>query len=88
MLIFLVCTHHMPNDDRVLVAGSRDKTVKLWRKKGPAAWVVSHTLAGHSDGINCVTSLAPAAQSKDSALIVSGSRDKTLRLWVQDEGGG
>ena len=120
-----------------LVAGSRDKTVKLWRNKGPAAWVVSHTLAGHSDWVrsarrpwrlysylilhvcvhvcacmhvctyvrmqtlahthslvathtqvNCVTSLAPAAQSKDSALIVSGSRDKTLRLWVQDEGGG
>ena len=70
------------------------KTIYAWKgPKGSAGWWCPkqqtyepaggkclHTLVGHEDGVNC------SAFSKDGTLIVSGSDDKTIRVWNVDTG--
>jgi WD40 repeat protein len=84
---------------RLLLSGSRDRTVKVWEhspgaetgagQQGVGAtdvtemWRLQQTLTGHTDWVNCVASLAPRPHTKDSALVASGSRDKSLRLWCE-----
>ena len=56
--------------DSKIVTGSEDGTVKIWQQ-GQAI----HTLTGHTSGVRAV------AISQDGKKIVSGSRDKTLKIW-------
>ncbi len=51
----------------------------LWGRRVPRAREVRR-LAGHADGIHCV------ALSRDSRLALSGSKDRTLRLWSVEAG--
>ncbi len=60
------------NDNRLLITGSHDKSIKLWEL---STGQIIDTLRGHSDGITCL------AISDDNKTIISGSKDKTIRFW-------
>ncbi|WP_293061991.1 MULTISPECIES: hypothetical protein [unclassified Moorena] len=61
-------------DGQLIASGSRDKTIKLWRKDG----TLLKTLRGHRAGIHSVSF------SQDGQIIASGSEDKTVKLWRKD----
>jgi len=58
-------------DRNLVVTGSSDKTVKLWRLDGS----LQQSLTGHADAVTAV------AINPEASLIASGSADRTLRLW-------
>ncbi len=59
-------------DDRFLISGSWDKTIKFWRVETGQEVAV---LTGHTDSVNSLA-LLPNGQ------LASASRDATVRLWV------
>jgi WD40 repeat protein/tRNA A-37 threonylcarbamoyl transferase component Bud32 len=59
-------------DDKTLVSGSRDKTIKVWNLQ---TGELKFTLNGHS---NWVSSLAI---SHDAKILASGSGDKNIKIW-------
>ncbi|WP_293083118.1 hypothetical protein [Moorena sp. SIO4A1] len=61
-------------DGKLIASGSRDKTIKLWRKNG----TLLKTLRGHRAGIHSVSF------SQDGQILASGSEDKTVKLWRKD----
>ena len=80
------------NQDDHFISGSLDRKVKVWDSKpvspgiernisGPVpteGWYSPmFTLEGHSEGVDCVTSLFQA----DRTVLISGSDDKTIRAW-------
>ncbi|BAZ17390.1 WD-40 repeat protein [Calothrix sp. NIES-4071] len=58
-------------DNKVLISGSRDHSIKVWSLAGELVRV----LKGHSDGV-CAVALSP-----DGKILASGSVDKTIKLW-------
>lgn len=58
----------------LIVSGSDDRSVKLWRYNDSRAWETD-TFRGHFNNVSCVV-FHPTAD-----LIVSASEDKTLRIW-------
>lgn len=64
-------------DGKILVSGSRDKTIKIWRLKNGE---LLHTLNGHRDGVYAI------ALSPDGQIVASGSADKTIKLWHLETG--
>ncbi|MEO1404390.1 MAG: AAA-like domain-containing protein [Cyanobacteria bacterium J06635_1] len=64
-------------DGQRLVAGARDRTVKIWQrqKNGLFASRPSRVLTGHRAKVTSV------AISPDGTLIATGSADKTISLW-------
>ncbi len=64
-------------DGKILVSGSRDKTIKTWHLE---TGELLHTLKGHRDGVHAI------ALSPDGQIIASGSVDKTIKLWHLDTG--
>jgi len=59
-------------DGRIVVSGSRDKTIKIWDM---LTGKELRTLTGHSDVVDSV------ALSTDGQTLVSGSDDKTIKVW-------
>lgn len=74
----------------LLVSGSKDCTIKVWdiqtgrlrhsEDKTVKVWdiqtgILRRTLEGHSSKVTSV------AICRDGKIIVSGSRDKTIRVW-------
>ncbi|MHB9295703.1 putative serine/threonine-protein kinase PkwA [Pillotina sp. SPG140] len=59
-------------DERFIVSGSFDNTVKIWDAKSGRNL---RTLTGHTSWVNSV------AYSPDGRRIVSGSLDKTIKIW-------
>jgi WD40 repeat protein/tRNA A-37 threonylcarbamoyl transferase component Bud32 len=59
-------------DGRFILAGSRDKTLKLWDVKDGRKL---RTFVGHADWVNGV------AFAPDAKVAASGSDDKTVRIW-------
>lgn len=66
-------------DSHVLISGSRDKTIIVWRlyEKGNDGYygLPFRSLEGHEHFISDL------ALSADNAFAISSSWDKTLRLW-------
>ncbi|KAI9783534.1 MAG: hypothetical protein M1839_003704 [Geoglossum umbratile] len=64
-------------DDKLVVSGSFDKTVRLWDTSTGAQL---QTFQGHSNQVYSV------AFSPDGKLVASGSWDETIRLWDTSTG--
>ncbi|KAF2743353.1 F-box/WD repeat-containing protein pof1 [Sporormia fimetaria CBS 119925] len=58
-------------DDRILMTGSYDATVKIWDLK---TGKVIRTLTGHTQGIRCL-------QFDDGGRLITGSLDHTIKVW-------
>ena len=63
----------LPNNR--IASCSRDKTIKIWKSNPPYSDTPIKVLEGHC---YCVVSLL---YIKDRDILISGSLDKTLRLW-------
>jgi guanine nucleotide-binding protein subunit beta-2-like 1 protein len=62
-------------DNRQIVSGSRDKTIKLWNTLGECKFTVSE--GAHTDWVSCVR-FSPNVQTP---TIFSASWDKTVKVW-------
>ena len=75
------CVTTVPGTDDVISGGSNgDHTVKLWRRANPTAdYNCFRTLSGHTNSVRSVTVM-------ENQNIVSGSADKTIKIWSQSTG--
>merc|ERR1711981_1155945 len=64
-------------DNRQIVSGSRDKTIKLWNTLGECKYTIVSDGEGHQEWVSCV-SFSPNAHQP---LIVSGGWDKLVKVW-------
>ncbi|ORY95839.1 WD40-repeat-containing domain protein [Syncephalastrum racemosum] len=68
--------------DNTLVSGSTDRTVRVWDIK---LGVCTHTFLGHTSTVRCLQIIMPTLingrMQPSEPLIVTGSRDTTLRVW-------
>ncbi len=62
-------------DGLLLVSGSKDKTVRLWRHTEAGPWRVIAQATGHAGAVAAVA-LAPRG-----GFLVTGSTDMTIKLW-------
>jgi guanine nucleotide-binding protein subunit beta-2-like 1 protein len=63
-------------DNRQIISAGRDKTIKLWNTLGELKWS-QEGKNGHSEWVSSVQ-FSPTTQNP---VIVSGSWDKTLKVW-------
>ncbi|KAK4741360.1 hypothetical protein SAY87_024948 [Trapa incisa] len=76
----------LSGDGRVLYSGACDRSVLVWEREGngggmadgAAHMVVVGALRGHGDAILCLAVVCD--------LVISGSADKTVRVWRRDRG--
>ena len=64
-------------DIPILISGSVDKTVRLWKGSQASKFEFVNTaiLVGHSGSVNCLAAVA------GSNLIASGAADATVKIW-------
>lgn len=72
----VLLTMALSADERMLVTGSKDKTIRTWQISGQMVRKIS----GHAGFINDLT------VSTDGKFIVSASQDKTMRVWRKNGG--
>ena len=78
-------------DGSTILSGSADKTLKLWRT---CDGLCINTLNGHTRNVKTtalcigshVTQVVCCCFSPDGSTILSGSHDKTLKLWRTRDG--
>jgi guanine nucleotide-binding protein subunit beta-2-like 1 protein len=62
-------------DNRQIVSGSRDRTIKLWNTLGECKYTITDD--GHTDWVSCVR-FSPNTQNP---IIVSAGWDKLVKVW-------
>ncbi|XP_076684059.1 phospholipase A2 activator protein [Andrena cerasifolii] len=71
--------------DGTIVSTSRDKTARVWKPSGNGKdYVHAGTLKGHSNFVSSVCVIPPSKQHP-LGLIVTGSNDKTICVYVADQ---
>lgn len=68
------------SNNRQIVSGSRDKTLKIWNTLGECKATFGETERGHSNWVSCVR-FSPTANN----VIVSGGWDNMVKVWSFDE---
>jgi WD40 repeat protein len=71
-----ICAIAIFPDDKRIVSGSQDKTIRVWETDTGEPLLV---LEGHTEAVYAV-----AVFPDGSDKIVSGSADKTIRVWAMD----
>ncbi|KAJ3199437.1 SCF ubiquitin ligase complex subunit cdc4, partial [Dinochytrium kinnereticum] len=68
-----------------LISGSTDRTVRVWNMN---TGVCTHVFEGHTSTVRCLLIVLPVASREDGGrmslpwpVVVTGSRDATLRVW-------
>lgn len=62
-------------DNRQIVSGSRDKTIKLWNTLAECKYTIQED--GHSDWVSCVR----FSPNQVNPIIVSAGWDRTVKVW-------
>ena len=62
-------------DDKKIVAGLRDTTIKIWERHGMQC---THVLRGHTGSVLCL--------QYNEKIIITGSSDSTIRVWDVNSG--
>ena len=62
-------------DNRQIVSGSRDKTIKLWNTLAQCKYTIQEE--GHGDWVSCVN----FSPNNANPIIVSCGRDKYVKVW-------
>merc|ERR1712080_416392 len=62
-------------DNRQIVSGSRDKTIKLWNTLAQCKYTILED--GHSDWVSCVR----FSPNNNNPIIVSSGWDKMVKVW-------
>ncbi len=71
------------SDERLVISGSDDKTIKIWKlpkNKNISDISLVRTLTGHTNVVDAVA-IAPNNQ-----ILASGSWDQTIKIWNLDSG--
>ena len=72
----IVCMTSVSNlGESYVLTGSDDKTAKVWIVAGESIQLL-HTLTGHTKTVRCITYMRT-----DIDLAITGSLDKTIRIW-------
>jgi len=69
----MFCVLLFSADNRQIVSGSRDKTIKLWNTLGECKYTIEDQ--GHTEWVSCVRF------SPQNPVIVSGGWDKIVKVW-------
>jgi guanine nucleotide-binding protein subunit beta-2-like 1 protein len=64
-------------DNRQIVSGSRDRTIKVWNTLGQCKYTFQGKENGHRDWVSCVR-FSPSA---DVPVLVSAGWDKLVKVW-------
>jgi len=62
-------------DNRQIVSGSRDRTIKLWNTLGECKYTIQED--GHTEWVSCVR----FSPNQSAPLIVSAGWDKLVKIW-------
>lgn len=68
-----LCCGKDENEADLLVSGSADNTIRVWRWRNEAGQELVQTIKAHDDGISVIAT--------DAGVAVSGSFDTTLKVW-------
>ena len=74
----VVCAIAATLDGRLLFAGSSDGSLSVWDTSPSQGRRLQHVRNAHDDWIRC---LAVSRIGKGKEVLVSGSRDNTIRIW-------
>ncbi|KAF9602997.1 hypothetical protein IFM89_033295 [Coptis chinensis] len=71
------------HDGSVLFSGACDRSILVWEREHSAHhMVVTGALRGHRGAILCLVNIVgPSSLSSSSDLLISGSADRTIRIW-------
>ncbi|KAH8600776.1 quinon protein alcohol dehydrogenase-like superfamily [Bisporella sp. PMI_857] len=68
----------LPNSSGVLLSGSVDKTVRVWKRSSSENYSCVQTISDHGSSINCL------AVASGASIFATGSADSTIKIWSLD----